>query len=234
MYSGYVGNDLLRTKETNEEMSLLKNKHKTPLGLTMVNHLLKCKEKINFVTKELQLSVANMYKQEKLLSTETLVEGITSGITSFNPSLSKILIRQFKPLSGNVVEYSLNFVTSPNCKNFNLSVSLNLNFVLLLWYVLLIQLRQYSMSKDLVCKVLNKWLVIKKISLKMCAIKANSKDFKFFECPIAPQIDSADDFGSMLIVSKTVIKDIRFILIIENEQFCDYVTVISREVDPYH
>lgn len=62
------------------------------------------------------------------------------------------------------------------------------------------------MSKDLVCKVLNKWLVIKKISLKMCVIKANSKDFKFFECPIAPQIDSADDFGSMLIVSKPVIK----------------------------
>lgn len=40
----------------------------------------------------------------------------------------------------------------------------------------------------------------------MCAIKTNSKDFTFFECPIAPQIDSADDFGLILIESKTVIK----------------------------
>jgi len=37
--------------------------------------------------------------------------------------------------------------------------------------------------------------VIKKILLKMSAIKANSKYFTFFECPIAPQIDSAEDFG---------------------------------------
>lgn len=40
----------------------------------------------------------------------------------------------------------------------------------------------------------------------MCAINTNSNDFKFFKCPTAPQIDSADDFGSFLIVSKTVMK----------------------------
>ncbi|KAE9522206.1 hypothetical protein AGLY_017388, partial [Aphis glycines] len=39
----------------------------------MVNHLLKCKEKINFVTKELQLSVANMYKTYKYILLETSI-----------------------------------------------------------------------------------------------------------------------------------------------------------------
>lgn len=38
------------------------------------------------------------------------------------------------------------------------------------------------------------------MSLNISARKANSKDFKFLECPIAPQIDSEDELGLLIIV----------------------------------
>jgi len=42
------------------------------------------------------------------------------------------------------------------------------------------------------------------MSLNISARKAKSKDFTFLECPIAPQIDFADELGLFTIVSKTV------------------------------
>lgn len=61
------------------------------------------------------------------------------------------------------------------------------------------------MPNDLVCNVLNKLSVIRNISLKICAKKANSKDFKVLEYLVAPQIDSSDDLGSLMTVTKTVL-----------------------------
>lgn len=62
------------------------------------------------------------------------------------------------------------------------------------------------MSNDLLCNVLNKLSVIRNIPLIMCVKKAYSKDFKVLEYPVALQIDLSDDLGSLIIVSKTVLK----------------------------
>lgn len=69
----------------------------------------------------------------------------------------------------------------------------------------MIFLKQHSISNDLVCNVLNKLSIIRNIILKVCAKKAKSKDFKVLEYPVPPQIDSSDDLGSSIIVSKTVL-----------------------------